>query len=540
VAECGHISLAVLRKDKSKLQDLLRKTPLWWGERNSFQQTPLHLAADWPEGVKLLSTSLQAEYVNLPDAQGLTALDYAIFWNSTESVKLLLNAGAVLYLEWFTVWPPYHLTQDMTDLLSLTLKSSRLELKQLALEKLPVAVSASLCLGQDIIPDSEAPQILALMKEHEYSISAQISALVPMNGTIYHNLGTVDNIREFSRALYHSGFNETDTAWYDITPIMGSVCFSNVHNYIFYYVEFLVGNGADILKEIPLCLISGHEKIENDMRKHLTIHKLGSNLGQNRELRKFYVLIVQPSHRVFWVQLFCERTTDPCKCSCSQNGCTFLSIYLKEHVKQCKRQYRRKPRLLLDTELVDFLGNYLLGIQKSTEDFAKLSNTIIRSITFGALDLTHTCCEFKSTWTFKDYPRPMLRVFPSEMAGDIRDEEKYTIEQLDNLVEEFTANFLKVKVPLKDFFERYWERRITEVLQDDVIDEDEKTQLRELGVRLIEVDESETSGSDYNDEDMDESAHYDEDETDEYATDDYDDETDEKADDMLGDDTLSI
>ncbi|KKA18219.1 hypothetical protein T310_7829 [Rasamsonia emersonii CBS 393.64] len=71
------------------------------------------------------------------------------------------------------------------------------------------------------------------------------------------------------------------------------------------------------------------------------------------------------------------------------------------------------------------------------------------------------------------------------IAGEIRDEERELLAQLEELVAEFEEKYDELGQPLIAFLEGYWMTRMEEVLSQEP-EEDEIRRVRELGVVLAE------------------------------------------------------
>jgi hypothetical protein len=72
-----------------------------------------------------------------------------------------------------------------------------------------------------------------------------------------------------------------------------------------------------------------------------------------------------------------------------------------------------------------------------------------------------------------------------EENREIREEERFPIEQLDDLVIEFVERYSELNQPLLEFFEGYWANQMEEILDESgPIDEEEVRRVKDLGVVL--------------------------------------------------------
>jgi hypothetical protein len=77
-----------------------------------------------------------------------------------------------------------------------------------------------------------------------------------------------------------------------------------------------------------------------------------------------------------------------------------------------------------------------------------------------------------------------------EDAREIGEKEAELIDQLEDLVVEFNDKYHELEVSMIDFFEDYWEPRMTKVLARANSDEDVLMRAREVGVVLLEDSEN--------------------------------------------------
>ncbi|KAJ5709538.1 hypothetical protein N7493_009829 [Penicillium malachiteum] len=110
--------------------------------------------------------------------------------------------------------------------------------------------------------------------------------------------------------------------------------------------------------------------------------------------------------------------------------------------------------------------------------FAPRSAAFLRSLTFEALDIPHTCSHNILTWS-PDYDQKELQ--------EIQDEWKDLIDLLEDLLDEFLAAILSSDMPFSQFVQEVWTKRMEGVLATS-LGSDEVCQMREIGVVLEEIE----------------------------------------------------
>ena len=94
--ECGPLSTAICKKSISKLCAVLSKDPRTISEKNNVSETPLHLACNWPDGLRILLEQGSAVTIHEFTESYDLPLDYAIMAECSEAILLLLQYGGRL------------------------------------------------------------------------------------------------------------------------------------------------------------------------------------------------------------------------------------------------------------------------------------------------------------------------------------------------------------------------------------------------------------------------------------------------------------
>ena len=135
---------------------------------------------------------------------------------------------------------------------------------------------------------------------------------------------------------------------------------------------------------------------------------------------------------------------DECWCGCSSTGCSPITMVFKGYIKF---RFDKKGVITLVCWLVE---NHITA-QASQRVFAEM----IRFMTFDRLGIKHTCCQ--TDWGFQ------IRLQDDEEMKEIREEESFRLQLLEDLVDEFETKYSESRESLMDFFKGYWEERMEQV-----------------------------------------------------------------------------
>ncbi|KAF1960005.1 hypothetical protein CC80DRAFT_590342 [Byssothecium circinans] len=184
--------------------------------------------------------------------------------------------------------------------------------------------------------------------------------------------------------------------------------------------------------------------------------------------------------RDFLHTIFGTGQTDGCVCLCTPHGCNVISSALKvahhqtHSIAQTDVLYRLKKTL---RTIVELIPSALMA-----ETW--VCSSIVRGMTFEALDLTHTCHEHNHR-----IHHPMTRVSPNNPYStkeilDIQFVEQQDIILFEDLLDEFYLAWKDWEGSVTDFVDGYWTARMEEVLEErnscERIEEVER--LAEVGV----------------------------------------------------------
>ena len=483
VTQCGPLSLAVLRKSEQDVIRILRAKPSSIHELNRREQNPLHLAFCWPRGIQLLLDAGANHLVHQADVCGEIPITYSECFLCLDAIRLLLNAGSAFssagwiqnsYHEF--LFAPYENT--IPSFLLSTLQERRRKLFELAKHTLPGEVWADLDVPTDRLLDGRAAEIQQVLVDADIEIPKSIS--VPRTRTsIYHSY---DLTVKKADQLWDAGFRDIDSSDESgRTPIMKCEWLG------LKYAQWLLHHGADPHREIRYILYDNDDErkpVAGVTALHWIAHQIRlapmglitrnilPNLGVVDE-----PFLTFPTFEELWVE---SNSRDDCHCACIASGCTPFTILLKSITRNVG-VYTSGNRLMHRRSLVSYLESP--GQPASSAPMrSKIAEDVIRFETFEALQLSHTCCDFK-------YNGPRRRYTPEEVQ-EIHEEWEKPLSKHEDLVSEFCHKFQELGGTLTSFLEGYWQTRMDEVLKEvKPLDEEHRRRLREIGVVLEEVSE---------------------------------------------------
>jgi hypothetical protein len=458
--------------------DILKKSPCAIRESNLRGQTPIHLAANQPNCLRLLVQVADPALIDLQDANGWAPIQYAVGLSGNkclnqksgvccagcpcaECATILLTLNCTVPFD----RPTDYVLQTASQRCRLAYINSMLDrrekLTQLAQETLSDAEIHSLCLRSERPLDVTGAKISGLLLKKGVRIPTPLVVPKRLDGlSIYHVTKTV----EVADIFYQLGFTDVDVCNnYGYTPV-ASICDLR-------YTQWLLEHGADPFKSL----------LGNSSPGTTNAHMIFNNISSygviepiidiSRTVR-FHVNN-RNSIRVLGAAILQLDIHDECHCGCSPQGCTPLITLLKGscwYLQQISDKTVNLAKLLC--ELLQIFGSSL-----ELQDLMSAG----RFLTFQALKLTHTCC----------YNSHGVRC-TSEEAKEIRDLESAELELLEDLVQELEDKVQQISVdnlPDSDtivkFWTDYWVVWIDEELDNRTKDIEPLEQIKEaekLGV----------------------------------------------------------
>ncbi len=515
VFEVPAILKAIFLKDESSLREILLDSPGSANQLFANRMTPLHLAVSWPGGLSILLDG--GATVSSYDRYGRTPLLYANGSEHNTSVKILSDHDSPLG---DSDDPNYCLesafrSKDISlgKYMITHLVDRRQRLLALAQQELPSKKLMQLNLNMDRVLDAQAAVVTNALLEEDIEVPpALMPSLNLQKSTVYHT----DNLSvQMANDLYAAGFrdiDEIDTSM--MTPFWSNAlytpcCFENLE-----IMQWLRNTGVNIHRLHPT-------------NGGTASHCLGASVGEELfQMNKNHELGLQRSRPTseqarIASSFLDDAFSDGCDCACSRSGCRVITSALKRQCGWSRSGDSNCESLRFSTSV--WICKF---VASGAEECHWVPFEVIRTMTFEWLELTHTC-HIDPFW----YNFDVLQPLSDEEVKGIQEEERFLIQQHEELVAEFEVKYIELGVSLTSFLESYWWSRIHQVLdENDKTNHEEEKKLRELGV----VVEARDLGEYEEDEEEKEKGKEDDSDDDEGTGSDSEDEEYESADEELG------
>ncbi|KAJ5930854.1 hypothetical protein N7466_006347 [Penicillium verhagenii] len=315
------------------------------------------------------------------------------------------------------------------------------------------------------LPNSSASRIWASLMTKGHTID------LPLRPSDEGYLFCLDGHLEILVELYEAGFTDLDQTHPDgYTPLMAYCNELRFGWSALQCIAWLISKGANPLRELPDSKTTTMHLINQRLARLICFDYRRSLFDPHIELR--------PLQQIEFA-LLSTSPQDSCYCSCSVGGCTPLSVALRGVVNDLYRSTYHPEDGPSNFQL--FLRTVIEYNQSKTE----VCHAMIRILTFDGLGLNHTCC------TELQYMNPWRHTRDEYDLQEIRDEQKNSVERFEKLVSEFRAQFDALELPLMDFFQEVWYKRMVKFLSErDIYDPEHHEETRRLGISL-ETDEVE-------------------------------------------------
>jgi hypothetical protein len=438
----------------------------------------LQLAFGWPKGMKILLNAGATvggkpliSFWGCPSPLTEENIDFDGFYYSN---KLLLEVGCVLNITETRAASPKLLSLFVHEI-----ANRRRRLWKLAQSCLPQYELHDLNIPETTVPDRHASSICAALAAHGKIVDP--SLLVKKNYvSVYDDWTLRPRVME---ELFNVGFKDIDSPnSLGVTPLM--------HVYNSYVggwdgvdrMVWLLSKGADINRRLPL---------SNARTGHLiTAQVVGFFLGilEFQKPDNIYSSWVRLEHKISRHRdtLFPNKSiTDSCSCACCPDGCTVLSVALRQVLGWQYWFQVSEPAFWL---------RRLLGFITGWENLDPIiERSVIRCLTFDALGLNHTCCsELGGVFgSLKRKSADEMEGRDEGEIGEIQQESRNGVEFLEELMLEFEATFDELGLPLIEFLEGYWHTRMAQhLLECDPYNENHDREARSIGV-VLQAEEAE-------------------------------------------------
>ena len=491
-AECGPLSLAILRQNEQDFLRILQSKPSSIKELNRRGQNPMHLAYCWPRGIELLLRAKATHLVHQADSYGCLPIEYSAHFRFPDCIRHLLSAGSAFYygelssqnvLSKFCDYRDTGLPNFIVD----TLQEARQQLFDLAKSSLPENTWADLRIQNDWVLDDRAADVQKALVEADVEIPTSLK-VAQQRHTVYHNRSMAKNSAD---KLWHAGFRDIDTLDESgHTPLM--------HIATSCYAEWLIDHGADVHRQFPSKVYS----VRGFTALHSCTWPIGWEMHNLCEGPTSPEAGVNKSVLTHKKVLLKANPRDACLCACSLDGCTPFTVLLKT--------INHRDEYKIDSEYRTRYRRHVIQLLEAASHPAspgdlpqEICEDIIRFEMFEELQLSHTCCNV----TYGNaYPRYDIL----KQVREIRDEEEELLRKHEHLVAEFCGKFREQGGTLSSFFKNYWEREMAEVLADEKpLSEEEMGKLIEIGVVLKKTNLAENNpiNDEYNGEGWDEGSY---------------------------------
>lgn len=528
--EYGPLSRALLAEDHHQLRQLLSsgedaRIQAHMQERSLEGESPLHVAACWPQGLKLLfelgGRSAQA-LVNSRDARGSTPLHYALWLMLPTATSTLIDNGAFIILEKpfcmslrpvVGVWCGAQ-SHEVVELLCQELSRRRREMHNLAMKHLSATEIQQFGLEQGEMLQENAFEVSRILESRLCEWPQHFQDVQP--ASLYH-LGGMSLC--VARGLMSAGFNEPNTLFHDYSPLMtlnahSGVCWLRASEY-FDLSDFFVGHGNDLYARYPLSACMGAEPLDTGDKFFRTVHHMAYNLGLAVQKEWAKENPISRSVQMLLVRILGEAVEDPCECFCmAKGGCTSASLFARGLLDSglCSTHVECSAAWNCAMKKREFLSirNVCMAVHESAPTVARtISMTFVRVCTFTRLGMKHTCCRYRYndphcraprtdahnqlfrgeggtvTWDILEGTFQPIQLMESEDITEIWEEDASLVEQLESLMADFETRYDELDVSFENFFYDHWWPRMNEIEaeRDALLTQDLKA-IYEIGVVL--------------------------------------------------------
>ncbi|PTB57555.1 hypothetical protein M431DRAFT_517204 [Trichoderma harzianum CBS 226.95] len=481
----GPLSMAVISNDRVQLCRLLWTHPEGFGERAYYSgRTPLHLAVGYPECLQILVERSNPSHLVQKDNDYYTVLGYAILLSKalcgqrenqdgsscrcTLPLRILLEGGCPIiprrdFMSGTVGEVIASASKHCKIYLAKSVLQRRQKLKLIAQQYLSPLEIDRFKLNRPVTLDIYAIQVDKLLRERGFIEFGPLATYVkddrfgfespPIhdNRSIYHDLSTAEDANIYSD-LWFSDI----TAYLHIPMSISPGFYINLP-----FAKWLLDHDA------PLCEWMHHwgSPWTGYIADAFVLAHFGAKRPASRRARGGDEKLVRELEE----RMLMDDSVDSCFCRCSIRGCTPFVVRLK-------RMRLTDDTIGIATTYTTYLKEYGNALRREHHYAA------IRSITFDALGIAHTCmCRKK----FNINPE-----LDAEEIAEIQDEYADLLELLESLIEEFETHAFETFDKATDgldsmitFWNGHWVRRMSEIHSElSRAGEANKTAAEDVGV----------------------------------------------------------
>lgn len=498
----------MLERSEARICDILKRSDSESHllTRGKLGETPLHVAASWPQGMELLLQLAGENVSSIIDAEddnGSTALEYALKMNEPDCVKMLLDSSAEMNLEALrniSIWEQGRQKWAIIPVLTHFLAERRRELVHFAIEIVHQKPDIeNLILEEGDLLQEDAFELVQTLLASGINVPKRFRNVQP--GSVYH---CAQMNFEMAEALFKAGFDHTATEFMGFTPLMIVDLVALSHRHVvanllgldpgaLELVDWFLSHGENLKKPLPtkaLTLVSIHEKKPHGP---CLAHRIASELGR---CLRWPLALSGNRCSTFLPVILTSTITDSCACLCTQNGCTSASVFARELWGSIRGDSTSHKQPVLNNgsvrTIIDLLERELVRHPEARQ----FTSSLIRVSTFERLGMSHTCCKFVENSGKYEGPDDgvalailrgeyrVVEMMDPEDAAEIQDEERYLAKRLEELVHEFDVKYEELGLALGEFFWSYWWVRMGEVEAEAEVSREELVALRRTGVVL--------------------------------------------------------
>jgi hypothetical protein len=485
----------VLQRNVRETERIIDAEPSLCFESNVFNMTPIHLAVNWPDGLKKL---LNRSGLPPMSSKGWwlwrTPLIYSSKYNSSfcregDNPTLCSNCSCFECTEMILDYDCSLRDRDLREAMILAshrtklklseyLKDRRVRLRQFALEKLSPEDCKILGLSPGQIPDAGANEIVEILQQKGWKIPEPLQIGIEQAprstkhlsywGSVYH----IIDCTATADILLALGFKDIDSMDTNGNTPLSKACSPE-------YALWLIDHGANAAA--PLGNIGS--KL-NQTAVHGVAWQFGNYLFNPWEgINNWENLADKARGRL--VNLTCNMNApDNCRCACSSQGCTPFTTILNSAFK-ARPNDSSTSRRARTAKLRKAFNRTTQALPPDVFGLPKIPLASLRFLTFEALGIRHTCCYCYSQLRGDSFGDG----YDEEDLQELREEDSCLVEILAELMQEFETRYNPADENLPQFVERYWTHRMEEVLEEmDAckLSDEQKRKLEEIGVNLYE------------------------------------------------------
>lgn len=338
------------------------------------------------------------------------------------------------------------------------LREQRESLKRLAVQHLPSEQIARFDWSAESVLDTEAGEISSMIEGCNIYVPG-ILRVSPNWRSVFLNWAGIRASVELLDSIWEAGFQHPDT-----------------DDMFDQYDPFF-----KTLPEVGWYLQHGinPRQIHRTHQAYFSIsHLTAATVGYQLRRRAWYDKSLSEAERLSEAESFanivCQtQFHDSCRCICSPSGCSPFMVYLHTSTSPYCSRRRGSAKRQADR------WQRLTAFANKSSNFLECQLQAIRLATFDEMGLAHTCCT-------RFWSRSADLFAPDEEEIlELLEEDGLLLQVLENLMDDFSAEFPRLGCGLREFFEGYWIQRVREKLDQSnaaTITEQQLKEAEDMGV----------------------------------------------------------